>query len=203
MSKKHKRRVKNGLPLTKKIALWQIGVLVGVLALIGSVLWLKSRPANSEAAPVNQPTLVTPSDDGVTEATQLPKIPPSATEAPGDSIQTDLAPREGELPEVHLERMLAEGQLTFAFFHSDTCYQCVETDKVVHQVYPDFAGQVALVDVNVHDEANQALLQRAGIRVIPTLVFIDRTGDEQVHTGMMDEAQIRTLLTALAEGAPQ
>ncbi len=201
MSKKRKRRVKKSSSPTSKITPWQIGVVVGVVILIAGVLWLKGRPTESEAATADLPTPVTPTDDGVTEASSLPETPPSTTEAPGESVQTDLAPREDESPEEHLDRLLEEGQPIFAFFHSDTCYQCVEMDKIVQQVYPDFAGQVALVDVNVYDEANRSLLQRAGIQVIPTLIFIDHTGQGEGTTGIMPAEQLQERLTELADGA--
>ena len=72
--------------------------------------------------------------------------------------------------------------------------------EIVEQVYPDFAEQVALVDVNVYDDANQSLLQRAGIRVIPTLIFIDRTGAGQGYTGVMPAEELQEALTTLAAG---
>ena len=71
--------------------------------------------------------------------------------------------------------------------------------EIVQQVYPDFADAVALVDVNVYDERNRDLLQRAGIRVIPTLIFIDRTGQGQGYTGVMEPDALRAELETLAE----
>ncbi len=202
MSKKHKRRVKSDSPQTSVITLWQIVVLVGVVALIGGVLWLKNRPAASEVAaetplPLSPPTPAPPAATLLLATTMPPATPASSavlTETAG------LAPRAGESPEAHLDRLLAAGQPIFAFFHSNTCYQCTEMAKIVAQVHPDFAEEVALVDVNVYDDANQALLQRAGIRVIPTLIFIDRTGQGDGTTGVMPAEQLQARLAALAAG---
>lgn len=174
---------------------WQIAVVAGVIVLIAGVLWLKNRPAALESAGAQvQPTLGV-HDGSAAFAAQQP-----ATAAPTASDSNTLTPRAGELPETHLDRLLEEGKPVFAFFHSTTCAQCVEMTEIVEQVYPDFAEQVALVDVNVYDDANQSLLQRAGIRVIPTLIFIDRTGAGQGYTGVMPAEELQEALTTLAAG---
>ena len=120
------------------------------------------------------------------------KAQPSApTSAPSASAVV-------ESPEVILDRALAAKQPTLAFFHSLTCDSCVEMTAIVEQVYPEFKDVIALVDVNVYDDRNQALLQRAGIRAIPTLVLIDHAGQAQVFMGVMEAAQLRQNLQALA-----
>lgn len=103
-----------------------------------------------------------------------------------------------ESPEVILDRALAAKQPTLAFFHSLTCDSCVEMTAIVEQVYPEFKDAIALVDVNVYEDRNQSLLQRARIRAIPTLVFIDSTGQGQMFMGVMEAAQLRQTLQALA-----
>ncbi|MFP4345802.1 MAG: thioredoxin family protein [Anaerolineales bacterium] len=128
---------------------------------------------------------------------------PATAEAGATAVvdtQDALAPREGESPEAHLDRLLEEQQPVLAFFHSMTCYQCTEMARIVEQVYPDFAGQIALVDVNVRDDANRSLLQRAGIRVIPTVVFVDRTGQGEMVTGMVPAEELQEKLASLAAG---
>jgi thioredoxin-like negative regulator of GroEL len=103
-----------------------------------------------------------------------------------------------ESPEAMLDRALAAKQPTLAFFHSLTCDSCVEMTAIVEQVYPEFRGAITLVDVNVYEARNQALLQRAGIRAIPTLVFIDSAGQGQMFMGVMEAAQLRQTLQTLA-----
>ncbi|MBL7066186.1 MAG: thiol reductase thioredoxin, partial [Anaerolineae bacterium] len=46
---------------------------------------------------------------------------------------------------------------------------------------------------------NENLLRRGGIRVIPTLIFIDRTGQGVVYTGVMELDALRAELETLAE----
>ena len=103
-----------------------------------------------------------------------------------------------ESPEAMLDRALAAKQPTLAFFHSLTCDSCIEMTAIVEQVYPEFKGTITLVDVNVYDDRNQSLLQRAKIRAIPTLVFIDHAGQGQMFMGVMEAAQLRQNLQALA-----
>lgn len=184
-------------------AKFRVAVVAGVVLLVAGVLWLKNRPATTENVAAGPPVLVTPTGEGVAEVHEsldvLLPVEETATTTVS-AVETSLAPRAGELPQAHLDRLMEEKQPIFAFFHSNTCYQCAEMVKIVEQVYPDFATQVALVDVNVYDDANQALLQQAGIRVIPTLIFIDRTGQGQGATGLMPAEDLREVLTALAAG---
>jgi len=105
-----------------------------------------------------------------------------------------------ELQEAQLDHYLKEGKPTLAFFHSNNCQQCIVMMETVAQVYPEFAASVALVDVNVYDENNAALLKRVGLQYIPTLIFYDYTGKEQVSVGAMEAEQLRQTLAALAGG---
>jgi hypothetical protein len=61
-------------------------------------------------------------------------------------------------------------------------------------------GAVALVDVNVYDEANARLLQRAQIRAIPTQIFLDQTGQGWVSMGAMAPDQFREQMRTLVGG---
>jgi len=106
----------------------------------------------------------------------------------------------GELPAAQLDRALQAGQPTLAFFHSNNCHQCIVMVETVSKVYPEFSASVALVDVNVYDENNAALLERVGLQYIPTLIFYDHTGKGQVSVGVMEAEQLRQTLAALAGG---
>ena len=105
----------------------------------------------------------------------------------------------GESPEAQMDRYLEEEKPIFAFFHSTDCHSCIVMMETVDQVYPEFKEDVALVDVNVYDSQNENLLRRAGISSIPTLVFIDRTGEGQVSIGVIEAEVLRQQLTALKE----
>lgn len=105
-----------------------------------------------------------------------------------------------EAPEVALDRALAANRPTLAFYHSLTCESCVEMTAIVQEVYPEFRDTIALVDVNVYDDRNAALLERSRILAIPTVVLIDRTGQAQPFVGVMEAEQLRQRLQALAGG---
>ena len=103
-------------------------------------------------------------------------------------------------PEAQLDRALQTRRPTLAFFHSNNCQQCIVMMDTVAQVYPEFTDSVTLVDVNVYDEQNQALLKRVGLQYIPTLIFFDRAGQVQVSVGVMEAEQLKQNLANLAGG---
>ena len=108
----------------------------------------------------------------------------------------------GLSPEAQFDQLLADGKPFLAFFHSNTCEQCIRMVETVNAAYPDYAGSVALVDVDVYDIRNDSLLQRAGIRIIPTLIFIDRNGEGRGFAGVMEAPALRRALQGLAESSP-
>lgn len=190
---------------TGSVRPWQIAVLVGVALLVVGILWLKKQSLTPQPAVVVEPALALATPTASAESNPdsglaAQAVTLEAQSPPLESV-SDLALRPGESPEEQLKRLLAAGRPIFAFFHSTTCYQCIQMTGIVEQIYPEFADRVALVDVNVYAEANQSLLRQAGIRVIPTLIFVDHTGTGQSYTGVMPAEQLRATLEGLAGGA--
>lgn len=103
-------------------------------------------------------------------------------------------------PEAQLDWYLENKQPVFVFFHSTTCQTCIDMMAVVDQVYPEFKGQVGIVDVDVYAAWNQDLLRRAQITNIPTQVFVDGQGMGKTMIGGMQPDELRVQLQALAEG---
>jgi len=103
------------------------------------------------------------------------------------------------LPEAQLERALSAGKPALAFFHSNTCEQCVTMIATVEQVYPEFASSVALVDVNVYDPDNEPMLKKVKLNLIPTIVLYDRAGQGQYYVGVIDADVLHLLLSTLVE----
>ncbi|MFN7037097.1 MAG: thioredoxin family protein [Bellilinea sp.] len=106
-------------------------------------------------------------------------------------------PALAEPAEVQFERNLQQQKPMLAFFHSTDCHSCIEMMELVDEVYPQFQQEVALVDVNVYDAANQNLLRRARILSIPTQIFIKRDGSGKVFLGVMSKEQLRQELQQL------
>ena len=104
-------------------------------------------------------------------------------------------------PEEQLAAALQTNWPTFVFLHSTDCIPCQEMMGIVDQVYPEFEESVALVDVNVYDQRNVALMRSEGLQVIPTLVFYDHQGARQTHVGVMEPTQFRKTLQSLAQGS--
>jgi thiol:disulfide interchange protein len=207
MSKKRRRKAQQSQkPQKTWTPRWsQLAILAGVVLLVAIVLILKNRAADPPAAAESRPmatatlpkaqvqaTATLPQAVGQTQATAEP-------EPVGSPIGATALP--DELPEAQLQRLLTAGQPTLAFFHSNNCIQCTKMMAVVAQVYPEFDDSVALVDVNVYDESNSSLLQRANIRAIPTQIFFDETGRRTVVLGAMTPDEFRDQLRALAGAA--
>ena len=101
------------------------------------------------------------------------------------------------LPEVQLDRALANHKPILAFFHSNNCEQCIIMIETIDQVHPEFAASIDLVDVNVYDPNNEPLLRKVGLQYIPTLVFFDRSGQSQTHVGVMEADALRQQLSSM------
>lgn len=169
------------------------------MILIGAVLFLKTRRSPAASA---EPVSADPTVPAEWVVPTSPDPGGSVSPAASTTEATNTAapsPTPGLLPEAQLDRLLDAGNPVFLFFHSNTCVQCVKMTKTVEQVYPDFSDSVALVDVNVYDEQNRNLLQRASIRAIPTLIFVDREGEAQGRVGVMEPDALREQLRQLAE----
>jgi thiol:disulfide interchange protein len=125
---------------------------------------------------------------------------PSGDWATAEAASTETSSATEDLsPEAQLDRLLRASEPVFLFFHSNTCVQCVKMTGIVEEVYPDFSDSLALVDVDVYDERNKSLLQRANIRAIPTLIFVDREGEVGGHVGVMEPDALREQLRRLGE----
>lgn len=101
--------------------------------------------------------------------------------------------------EAQLDAALAAKRPTFVFLHSLDCIPCKEMMGIVANVYPEFQGSVALIDVDVYDQRNENILRREGLQSIPTLVFYNGNGERQIHIGVMQADQFRQVLSQLAQ----
>lgn len=181
-----------------RLPLRRIGIVGAVLILVGVVLLLKLRRSPGASAdrvaadPTAPPEQAIPTASESGSSTSAGWATDEAASTGASSATEDL------LPETQLARLLEAGEPVFLFFHSNTCVQCVRMTDIVEEVYPDFSDSVALVDVDVYDARNRNLLQRAGIRAIPTLIFVDREGEVGGHVGVMEPDALREQLAELA-----
>jgi thiol:disulfide interchange protein len=123
-----------------------------------------------------------------------PDKTPAQTATPQSAVSTS------DIPAVQLQNALAQNHPTLAFFHSNNCHQCQVMMETVAQVYPEFNNSITLVDINVYDKRNESLLRQVGLQYIPTLIFYNRAGKEQVSVGVMEAEKLRQTLVALTTG---
>lgn len=85
-------------------------------------------------------------------------------------------------------------------FRSTTCIPCVEMQKTMDALQPEFKGKVEFIPIDVNDRANQELLVKFQIRYIPTTYLYDRNKKlyfQQV--GAMSVEDMRSKLQGLVE----
>jgi len=100
-------------------------------------------------------------------------------------------------PQARLASALQSGRPALVFMHSLTCESCQEMMGVTAQVMPEFEEDVTLIDVNVDEPANQAILRSEHLQLIPTEVFYDGQGKRQEFVGVMTTQQLRATLNAI------
>ncbi len=165
---------------------WLLSVLViaSIAVVVVGIILLKDRPQEAVALSYAQ------------ASSPASQASPSATRNPAAMA----GPLKPSSPAEQLDQSLAAGRPVLVFMHSNTCQSCIDMTKVVNQVYPEFAGQIALVDVNVYDDANAPLMQKLGLRYIPTVVVFDKAGQAAQNVGAMKADAFRTFLRQKALG---
>ena len=164
----------------KKNKFRTILLILGILLLIVVVYLLKNK---------NVLLSKTASDAAVTSAALTPS-------SDADALETLPA---NETTEERYDRLIQAGKPIFMFFRSDSCEACVEMEGIVDQVFPEFEGKIEFLEVDVFDPQNNSLMKRAHIQAVPTLVFIDQTGQGSFAAGVMEAEQFQNQLPLLIE----
>lgn len=194
-------RRKKANPLKKATNNQKLVIILGVLLFVTAIFVFKTQKPAAESLDSQERADAAPTagENGSSQADVTLEAASVVTDTADAPLPTALSPTPPLLPEAQLDQYMAAGRPILAFFHSNTCAQCIRMTEVVNQVYPDYAQHIALVDVNVYDQQNQNLLDRAGIRVIPTLIFIDKKQQGQSYSGVMPAETLREQLKALAQ----
>lgn len=167
-------------------------VLTSIAVVVVGIILLKQQP--QEAVALSSVQGSSPAAQSSSPAGQTGAAVPSK---PAAALNGPFKPTS---PADQLNQALAGGQPVLVFMHSTTCQSCIDMMKTVQQVYPEFANQVVLVDVDVNDQANVPLMQRLGLRYIPTVVVFDKTGKSAQNVGAMKPDAFRTFLRQKALG---
>lgn len=87
-------------------------------------------------------------------------------------------------------------------FGMDICDQCKKTRALLGRLEPEFAGKLQIHYVDVREDANEALMLKYRLRVIPLLVLL--SGDRRElwrHEGFAPESMLREQITRAVHDA--
>ncbi len=153
-------------------------------------------------AAVSMVMLITLADCGCGEEQKVKQDAPVEVEQEAQKPTTSLA--EKSPSQLALENALEDGKPVFLNFHSNQCIPCIEMEKVIGQVEPEYAGRVEFVVVDVYDRAELPLCDYFQVRVIPTSFFIRPDGTViDAYEGLIQTDQMRALLDKLISGGGQ
>jgi thioredoxin 1 len=86
-------------------------------------------------------------------------------------------------------------QITFIELGSDKCVPCRMMQPILKSVQQKYGNQIRVVFYDVWKAEQKKFGKEYGVRVIPTQVFLDKTGKEVYrHEGFFPESAIDTLL---------
>jgi thioredoxin 1 len=93
-----------------------------------------------------------------------------------------------EFDEANFDRaVLGRPGLTVVDFWSTTCAPCRQLSKVLDQLKPELPDNVVIGKVNADE--NTGLMERFGVRAMPTLLFIKDGAVVETRTGV-DRRQV-------------
>jgi len=108
----------------------------------------------------------------------------------------------GDSAAVKLAESRDAGMPVWLLFHSTSCESCIEMEGIFNELQPEFTGQVAFIEANVYDQANEELLSQYGIQYIPTSYLLDESGKTTTEAivGVVNIDEMRLKIAALAGG---
>lgn len=94
------------------------------------------------------------------------------------------------------DAVLKRSGLTVVDFWSTTCAPCKQLDKVLSRLQPDLPDGVVIGKVNA--EENLGLMDRFGVRAMPTLLFIKGGDVVETRTGVDRPQVLKKIIETLA-----
>ena len=80
-------------------------------------------------------------------------------------------------------------------FYATWCGPCKATAPILEEIAGDYAGQIDVYKVDVDKQRELASL--FGIRSIPSILFIPKTGEPSMQTGAMNKAQFEEVIKSV------
>ena len=160
----------------------RIGIVLAVLVVFAIAVFLKEgsrdRSVSAEAPPQTQEEVDSRALSGPGDQTAS-----NEPSAPGET-PVDRAPHE----DTALPRLLDLG--------SDKCIPCKMMAPILEDLEKEYAGRMIVEVIDVR--ANRTAASLYSVRVIPTQIFFDASGEELFrHEGFMDKAAILDKWTEL------
>ena len=91
----------------------------------------------------------------------------------------------------------AEGKPALLLFMARICTACLDMEKVVEGLRPEFADEAAFVVVDFNVEENEALIEEFGVDVIPVVFILDRAGERTAKiVGAGKDSELRDALSS-------
>ena len=159
----------------------RIALLLLVLALIAVIVpacgcGSQKKTTTKDTSPSTAPRDTAPQSQGTTPSTQGGTSPSEAA----------------------IAQAKAEGKPVMVKFGSGKCIPCIEIEKNIASVKPEYEGKAAFVIVDVYDMKEQNLTNQYGIQTIPTSFFIGKDGNVvNSVVGVMDPAQIKQQIDSM------
>jgi len=99
-----------------------------------------------------------------------------------------------------IARAQEDGTPAWVLIHSTHCVACIEMEKVYEDLELEFRDKVVFINVNCDDPAEQELMDRFELRLIPTSVLINARGEVvEKRVGAIAVEEMRAILAKLQE----
>jgi len=141
-----------------------------------------------------------PTPEPVAEDTTQPaEMPPDTSVNADTAAMSEPEPEPEPVPEPEKpakpERKPMEEKLATLYdFSAVWCGPCHDQEPIVAEIHEEYEGRLHVEEIDVDQKPEMA--QKYGIKAIPTLVFLDREGNEVDRlVGLSDKAKIVGKLT--------
>jgi thioredoxin-like negative regulator of GroEL len=151
-----------------------------MLALIIVIVFVcgcsEKKPATQDKSPSTAPQETVPQPQSTTPSTQGGTSPSEAA----------------------LAQAKAEGKPVLLKFGSGKCVPCIEIDKNINAIKPEYEGKAAIIIVDLNDPSEYDFAMEYNIETIPTTIFFKKDGTiAKGYVGVMTPDELRNELNSI------
>ena len=100
-----------------------------------------------------------------------------------------------QITDANLQEVLDNEELVVIDFWAEWCGPCRMISPIVDELAEEYAGRVLIGKVNVDE--NDEVVEKYGIRNIPTILFIKKGEVLDTHQGFLDIDELNEIVSAL------